>query len=163
MERRQIGLRLVLDKLDLPVTIDSFDNRLILQKAIYLAQAAGVSLGYYYRADLLGPHCPAVAEDGFAVSSELSQGVDDAKEWKLDPASSEKLARVRQLLAGSSRPDLVKKLELLASVHYLVDRHQVAGRDPKVISETLQRFDKLFGEQEVTVALGELTTHDILS
>lgn len=70
MERRQIGLKLVMDKLDLPVTVDSFDDRLILQKAIYLAEASGVRLGYYYRWYLRGPYCPAVAEDGFAVAAD---------------------------------------------------------------------------------------------
>ena len=59
--------------------------------------------------------------------------------------------------------DLARRLELLASVHYLVDRRQGRGRDPQEISETLQKFNKQFSKDEVTSALGELTSNGILS
>jgi hypothetical protein len=162
MERRQIGLKLVMDQLGLPVQVESFDDRLVLQKAIYLAQAAGVKLGYYYRWYLRGPYCPAVAEDGFAICAETSQGVNDAQGWQLDATSTERLAAVRRVLGTPRREDLPKKLELLASVHYLVDRHQVPGRDPKTITDKLRKFEKPFVEREVTEALGGLTANGIL-
>ena len=125
MDRRQIGLKLVLDKLGLPVELRSFDDRLILQKAVCLAQAAGVNLGYYYRWYLRGPYCPAVADDGFAVRTECRQDMDDSNEWNLDKESSDKLAGIEDFCKRGDRSSLAKKLELLASVHYLIDRHQV--------------------------------------
>jgi len=160
MDRRQLGLKLVMVELDLPVQVESFDDRLILQKAIYLAQAAGVNLGYYYRWYLRGPYCPAVAEDGFAVSSE---GADESRGWKLDDSSLEKLNAIHRMLEEVPYTDLARRLELLASVHYLVDRRQGRGRDPQEISETLQKFNKQFSKDEVTSALGELTSNGILS
>ena len=162
MDRRQIGVKLVMDQLGLPVKVQSFDDRLILQKAIYLAQAAGVNLGYYYRWYLRGPYCPAVAEDGFAVSAAASQGIDDASGWRLDYSSLKRLRAIRPILKAIPPEDLPDRLELLASVHYLIDRHQVSRRDPKVIAKTLQRFRKPFGEKEVTTAMGELKDHGIL-
>ena len=163
MDRRQIGVKLVMDQLGLPVKVQSFDDRLILQKAIYLAQAAGVNLGYYYRWYLRGPYCPAVAEDGFAVSAAVAQKMDDSRRWRLDESSSKRLAGVRPMLSRTSREDLPIRLELLASVHYLVDRRQVPGRDPRAIVETLRKFDKPFGEAEVSAALGELKEHGIVA
>lgn len=163
MDRRQIGVKLVMEQLGLPVQVQSFDDRLILQKAIYLAQAAGVNLGYYYRWYLRGPYCPAVAEDGFAISAVVAQKMDDSRGWQLDESSRKRLAGVRPMLNRTSREDLANRLELLASVHYLVDRRQVPGRDPQAIAETLRKFDKPFGEAEVSAALGELKEHGIVA
>lgn len=162
MDRRQIGLKLVMDELGLPVSVKEFRGRLVLQKAIYLAQAAGVNLGYYYRWYLYGPYCPGVAEDGFAISIELTRDNDPAKEWVLEDASKGKLKRVRRLISGSKK-HLAKKLELLASVHFLMDRGQVAEGDTKGIAETLERYGKAFNEQEVVRSIGELKAHGITS
>ena len=46
MDRQQIGVKLAIDGLELPFKIDTFMDRLIMQKTVYLAQAAGVNLGY---------------------------------------------------------------------------------------------------------------------
>jgi hypothetical protein len=163
MERRQIGLKLAMDQLGLEVKVETFEDRLILQKAVYLAQADRVSLGYYYRWYLRGPYCPALAEDGFAVSAELAQNADDANGWALDAISSQKLGRLRVWMGGLDRPSLARKLELLASIHFLIDRRQVPNRDPKTISDVLLRFDKVFSEGEVASAIGEIIANGLLS
>jgi len=56
MDRQQIGVKLTIDGLNLPFKIDGFQDRLIMQKSVYLAQAAGVHLGYYYHWYLYGPY-----------------------------------------------------------------------------------------------------------
>jgi len=162
MERRQIGLKLVMDCLGLPVKIDTFDDRLVLQKAIYLAQAAGLSLGYHYRWYLRGPYCPAVAEDGFAIAAALSQGLDEAKRWTLDSSSLAKLAKVRRLLRHQALPSHVTRLELLASSHFLVHSGQAAQCDAKGITDILRRFDKPFNQQQVKTAIREMVGHGLL-
>jgi hypothetical protein len=162
MERRQIGLKLVMDDLCLDIKLENFEDRLILQKATYLAQAAGVNLGYYYRWYLRGPYCPAVAEDGFAIKAEPPQGIDETKNWALDAGSAAKLKRIRAMMAVEPREELAKKLELFASAHFLVDRRQVSGRDPRAIARTLRRFEKFFTEQEVAAALQEMASCGII-
>jgi len=141
--------------------MDSFDDRLILQKAVYLSQAAGVDLGYFYRWYLHGPYCRAAADDGFAICEELSMGNDPAADWALDPASSKALSGLRASIQATPRVELPRKLELLASVHYLVARRQVKGRDPRKIVERLRRFQKDFSEEEVSTAIGEMRGHGI--
>jgi len=155
-----------MDHLGLPVTLETFGDRLILQKAIYCAQAAGVNLGYSYRWYLRGPYCPAVADDGFAMRDESPQGVEESESWTLDDSSVGKLTRIRELLPEVSPEDrtaLETKLELLASVHFLIDHGQVTRRDPTQITETLARFDKDFSEDQVKDAIGEMKSHGILS
>ncbi len=45
MDRGQIALKLSMESLGLPFSIKTFEERLMLQKAVYLVQAAGVHLG----------------------------------------------------------------------------------------------------------------------
>ena len=163
MDRRQIGLKLALDRLGLPLKVDSFEDRLILQKAIYLAQAAGVNLGYSFSWYLRGPYCPPVADDGITVAEELRQGMDESEGWALDPASAQKATEIGRLFAAKGRTALAKKLELLASVHFLIDRKQVVGRSPEKIATLLQKFGKKFNADDVEAALRELTDHGLLA
>jgi hypothetical protein len=163
MDRRQIGMKLILDGLGLPFDIGSFERRLILQKAVYLAQAAGVDLGYFFRWYLRGPYCSGLARDAFSVNVSISQDDDESVGWELDAESVERLDRVADLLEEGNTGELARKAELLASVHFLVDRRQVSGGNPKLIAETLRRCGKEYSASEVTGALGELRSHGLLS
>ena len=179
MDRKQIGLALGMRALGLDFTTDSFTDRLILQKAIYLAQAAGINLGYYHRWYLYGPYCSTLAEDAFAVEMEISPDEDESKGWKFDDASQDRANTLRGWVRGDVPPEdreaLAKRLELLASVHFLIDRKQVKlnrtqARRGNVtpgnvteITETLHRFGKDFDETQVKEALGELTENGLLS
>jgi uncharacterized protein YwgA len=171
MDRRQISSLLVLKGLGCEPILDSFSDRLILQKTIYLAQAAGVDLGYYYRWYLRGPYCPDVADDFFAARAD-PQGVEEARtDWTLDDKSKKKLAGIRALCGknavgpttGSKPQGRARWLELLASVHYLVSRGQVRTHGPKAITTKLQSFNKGFSENEVSEALNRLTEAGLLT
>jgi uncharacterized protein YwgA len=142
----------------------SFGDRLVVQKLIYLAQAAGLDLGYYYGWYIRGPYCSAVADDMFAAFVDPS-GIDDAyKNWSLGPKSKKSLRSVGSLLkkegfnlnADTDDGNLARRLELLASVHYLIDRKQVTHDGPRAITKKLKACNKNFSEQEVTQAVKEL-------
>jgi len=163
MDRQQIGLKLTVDGLNLPFQISTFEDRLILQKAVYLAQAAGVNLGYYYHWYLHGPYSPSLTRDEFAVAMDISVDLDESEGWKLDDGSSQRLERIRGIFAELERDKLARKLELLASVHFLVDRRQVSGVDVSRIAATLERFKKDFSEQDVREALEELEVYDLFA
>ena len=114
MDNRALALKLVLDHLD-TTDISTVEDRMEVQKAIYLAQAAGVSLGYSYGWYVKGPYSPALTRDYYGLGSE------DGQSAKLKSSAVEKLNRVKALMAapidGLRRP---QKLELLASLHYLL-------------------------------------------
>jgi uncharacterized protein YwgA len=163
MDRQQIGLKLAVDGLNLPFQINTFEDRLILQKAVYLAQAAGVNLGYYYHWYLYGPYSPSMTRDEYAIGYELSQDLDDLEGWKLDDESLGRLRKLQTLIQKSDRSELRRKLELLASVHFLVNRGQVRKNDSREITATLERFNKDFREKEVQNALRELIDYGLLA
>jgi len=163
MDRRQTGVKLVLDGLGLGFKIDTFFDRLVLQKAVYLAQAGGINLGYHYQWYLHGPYSPALTRDAFSMQLEITAGMDDSGRWVLDDASRNRVGQLKQLIPDHADPmTRARKPELLASVHFLIDRKQVVGRNVKQITELLARFNKDFTESEVENALGELVKHGTL-
>ena len=162
MDRQQIGVKLAIDGLNLPFKIDGFQDRLIMQKSVYLAQAAGVNLGYYYHWYLYGPYSPSLTRDEYTIAADVSVGLDESEGWKLDDKSSQRLEGIRGIFTEPERDKLAKKLELLASVHFLIERKQVSKVDTNRITTTLKLFKKDFSEEDVKKALGELKTYGLL-
>ncbi|MHC4545580.1 MAG: hypothetical protein ACYTDW_14550 [Planctomycetota bacterium] len=163
MDRQQIGLMLTVKGLNLPFQINTFEGRLILQKAVYLAQTAGVNLGYYYHWYLYGPYSPSLTRDEYSIYTDISAGMDESEGWKLDDRSSQRLEEIRGIFVKPERDKLAKKLELLASVHFLIERKQVSQRITEEITSILRRFNKDFSEEEVRNALRELKDYGLLT
>lgn len=163
MNRQQIALKLVHDELGLDFSVESFEKRLILQKASYLAQAAGVNLGYYFGWYLYGPYCSALARDAFSMSDEIAVGGDESEGWQLDEKSRAKLASVRTLAGDGTSEELAKRLELLASVHFLVARKNVPADDVPTLTTMLKALGKDFDESGVASATEGLAKHGFIS
>ena len=106
----------------------TFDQRLILQKTVYLLDAALRKheldgLDYQFRWYVRGPYSSTAADDLFAIAGQreralLTQGL------ALSPAGEEAVGDVRELLPVPEDVDLseARWLELLASLHYLASR-----------------------------------------
>ena len=162
MDRKQIALKLAADGLGLDFKIGSFRDRLILQKAMYLVQAAGVHLGYHYQWYLHGPYSPSLTRDEYAVVADRAQGLDDSKGWTLDEQSRKRIEDLRVLVKPRKRADLARELELLASVHFLITRQQVAKPgDDQQIADVLKRFGKNFDREDVNRARRELSEYTL--
>ena len=141
--------------------MDHFDDRLVLQKAIYLAQAAGLGLGYQFHWYVRGPYCSLLAADGFSIVAETTAGNDESEQWTLDANSNRKVEAIRRLTAYLNERDLPRQFELLASVHFLVTRGQVA-RDAAKITDRLRAFGKDFTEDQVAEALRQLKDNGLI-
>jgi uncharacterized protein YwgA len=163
MDRQQIGVKLTIDGLGLDFKINSFQDRLIMQKSVYLAQAAGVNLGYFYHWYLYGPYSPSLTRDEFAIAMDISDGTDESEGWKLDETSSHRLEEIQSIFSEPDRDKLARKLELLASAHFLIDRKQVSKVDTSRITATLKKFNKDFHEEDVKGAIEELQHYGFLA
>lgn len=163
MDRQQISVELTTDLLELPFEINSFRDRLIMQKAIYLAQAAGIQLGYFYQWYLHGPYSSSLTRDEYAIAMDLSADMDESKGWTLDEVSLQRLKAIKPLFEEKDRDKLAKKLELLASVHFLIYRKQVSKVDAEKITETLIRYNKPFNKRDVVEAIEELKEYGLLA
>ncbi len=160
MDRRQIGMTLTMQVFDLQTQVATFQQRLILQKAIYLAQAKGVNWGYHFSWYLYGPYCRALTDDGFAAQGEGDEG---AEGWELDEATRSTLVEVKRLIgATEDHSQLARRLELLASVHFLIKTQQGQRDDPEGLEDTLREYDKIFNTDEIRAAVGDLCSNGLL-
>jgi uncharacterized protein YwgA len=162
MNRRQISTLLALKELGIEPKLDLFRDRLVLQKAVYLAQAAGCDLGYFYGWYVHGPYCSPFAKDMFAVVGDPESLDELGERWVLDDESRKQLQRLRKLISAN-HADLPRHLELMASVHYLITRNQLPDRHPHTVMERLAKFGKNFTEEEVRQAITALQGAGLLN
>jgi hypothetical protein len=155
MDRQQIGLKLAVDAMGLPFRLSSFEDRLILQKAVYLAQAAAVQLGYTFGWYLRGPYSPALTRDAFTVAT---QSDGEPAGWKLDVPS---LERLKPLFGGNGRGILASRLELLASVLFLLRARRATAPKVAELREVLHKYGKTFSEDDIRRAIKDLTEHGL--
>jgi hypothetical protein len=161
MDRQQIGLKLALDALGLKLSLNEFNDRLALQKSIYLVQAGGVHLGYTYGWYLRGPYSRDLTRDAFSVRAELRQGAEDWVGWKFDPESIRRLTELRKMFDAIAPERAARQLELLASVHFILDTRQGRAEDIAGLRQMLANNGKHFNEEEIRAAIEELKRHGL--
>lgn len=132
------ALHLSLHALGVQADTDTLEGRVSLQKAIYLAQAAGLPLGYRYSWYIKGPYSPDLTRDYFAMSPASAAG---AEGFKLSPKALEAVDRIKPLMEVPNEADDLKRhpdwwLELLASVLYLEKESRLS---PDKANEILKR------------------------
>jgi len=113
-------LRLFLEALDVPPTIDTVNERKRVQKAVYLGQLSGVDLGYRFGWYIMGPYSTSLTQDYYQLAEALAtSGTPTTKNFR--PNVEEKLKAITPLLVVPAGVDLSREdwLELLASYDYL--------------------------------------------
>ena len=120
METRLVNLQLVLEELGVDPSIDTLDDRVTFQKAIYLAQAVGVPLGYRYSWYIKGPYSRDLARDYYALH-ELDRPVATATPQAMRESFASALKKLKALMDTPDGVPLGQRewLELLSSVHFL--------------------------------------------
>ena len=140
---RELGLRLV-----------DYDNTRTKKNAVYLAQTAGVGLGYYF---WWSPNYCVVEAHGelrdcLAKLSNASE--DNWKDNHLDEKSRERLSRLKEKIIDPyiARPQLLStKLELLTSVHFIYEGNRI--KKPARIQRILEEYGWLVGIEHVKQAI----------
>jgi uncharacterized protein YwgA len=113
------ALALALEHLGVPRDTDSLQGRVKLQKAIFLAQQAGVSFEYSFGWYLKGPYSPRLTKDYFSLSDTSAIDVTDG--LRLTDPAREALDRIMPLFKVPEPLSLRQDqwLELVASWLYL--------------------------------------------
>ncbi len=121
METKIILLRLYLDELGVDTTINTKDQRIILQKAVYLGQAAGGDLGYRYSWYINGPYSSELTRDYYKLAEELNNGTQKTQ-YVLRDDLKERLHSIKDLLNCPREwsEGQAVWLELIASLDYAV-------------------------------------------
>ena len=104
----------------LDICKDTFDDRLVCQKKIYLLQSLGTDLGYAYNWYVRGPYSPALTSYVFNHLEMLSAKSFD--QYKLSYSAEKNISTVRSLAdKGPEDLSVPSWYELLASIQYIFD------------------------------------------
>jgi uncharacterized protein YwgA len=165
MDRQQILLAKALEVANVPLEVTTFDDRLILQKVVYLLQSAGIHIGYRFRWYLRGPYSPEMTAGAFGILREGEAAQRELAGWELDPKSKTRIAELKSLLTNGaeSKQGLARKLELFASVLFLINTGQVAATDVEKITTILKKNEKHYDAKDVRIAVKELREHGLLT
>lgn len=131
----------------------SFDDRLIFQKTVYLLQAFGLYLGYYFSWYIHGPYSTQLTKDGFTLIDKYHE----VPQVRFIEDEDEILFREFQFFLGTRKND-AEWLEILASLHFLKKLYpteekemiinKVMDKDPhfsRGICEEAWKYLKKFG------------------
>ena len=118
------------------------EERLKLQKTIYLLQAYGLRLGYGFSWYRYGPYSQDLVYDAYTVLfSEKDKYSEDSRSWQFSENTLTRFDRFRRI-CGNVLSD-PKRLELAASVDFVRKTwHQGATRPkmPRVFKTYKQRY-----------------------
>lgn len=122
-------------------SLDSFDNRLKLQKAAYLLVAMGAPLDYHYNWYLRGPYSPSLAKDLFGIASHIESTRKQAEGLRFGRGGRQHIDALKNALRAKPRDYQTETIwfEALASVAYLKKR----GADKPAIEKQLQEEKSL--------------------
>lgn len=110
--------------------MDGFNDRLRLQKIVYMLQAFGVYLGYGFSWYFRGPYCTSLARAGFELEHVYDMIPDDVRVKPIDPRARDGLKRcIRFLRSVMDGPDDLDRIEIAASLHLLVITTSLAKQD----------------------------------
>lgn len=163
VSNQQIALFLALERAGIALSVDEFDQRLVLQKAVCLLQSAKVHLGYTYRWYLRGPYCPALTEDVFYLVGLPQEDRSELRTWVLDPGSVSNIDGIRGLLAAETTKERADKLELLGSIAFLADTRQINSNDVESTTKVLKNAGKPYSAQQVGDAIQKLKSHGLIA
>lgn len=139
MEAHLERLKLILQDLGIPASIQCLNDRVAVQKGVYLAQRiGGVKLGYRFHWYLRGPYSPPLTRDYYDLATE-SEDIDVNR--RLPRETSQRLKALAKHLSPPT--DLAQDglthsdwLELLASLDYCL---RVRLETPDAAKETIKR------------------------
>jgi uncharacterized protein YwgA len=134
-------------------TMTTFSERKRVQKLVYLLDKVfDMNFGFSYSWYLHGPYSPEVTRIVFDV-------IEGRQTASADPKvlSSEDLRKIDRLKAFLGN-DLCStdQLELLVSLHFLVDRAKPLGLKKEEVTSFLKSKKPYFTDQEINGALGRL-------
>ncbi len=124
--------------------MDSFEDRIRLQKILYILERAGIRLGYSFGWHIRGPYSPHLADDGYAYKENKGKM---AFSYAFGEGEKRIIARVQGI---SEYLETEEHSELLASLLYLSKRLELEGEKLK---EELKVRKPRFSDAEIDEAL----------
>ena len=135
---------------------DTTEDRLKLQKTIYLLQANGLQLGYGFSWYRYGPYSQDLVQDAYLVlRAEWPKYERETSSWKFNDNSLKRFAEFRSICTEISNIDsgvldYAAQLELVASVDFVKQTRYPKGGDEELIRGFKQRKKQLYRGNRIT-------------
>jgi uncharacterized protein YwgA len=147
MDERRIKLAGVLKLFGKSADMSSYDNRLILQKIIYILKCKGVRLDYFFGWYIRGPYSCSLAADGYFLSNEPLTHSPRIAEEEVKTVKEVKEALGEDIKDG-------KKMEIIASLLFL--KNECRFLDDASLVERLKGRKPWLEENEISESLEKL-------
>ncbi len=113
----------------------TIEERMQLQKIVYLIQAGGIHLGYGFGWNKYGPYSQDLANDAYAVLSVEPDKYKETKTWVFKTITERKLKSFEEFLSNFQQD--YKMLELVASVDFM---NHIWGISLESIPDFMEEF-----------------------
>lgn len=131
-----------LKMLGIDLKLETFTERKLLQKLVYLLQVFGVKLGFNYDWYLHGPYSPGLTRTLYEIM--------ETRAFPHEQLNSPDIARINKLKSFLGNDILSSdKLELLVSIHYLRERAGAIGASEEEVKRVIQETKPYFSYKEV--------------
>lgn len=135
------------------ISKESFDDRLMSQKKIYLLQSLGTDLGYTYNWYVHGPYSPSLTNNIYNNLEVLISS--DFSEYHLSETAENNIEKVNSLIEDK-KPELAAAswYELLASLLYIYNNKNSWKVDDnkKSLFDALMKQKPQFSEEQCAYA-----------
>ena len=109
--------------IDLDFGIDTFNDRLILQKMVFILQEFNIDLNYPFNWYMHGPYSPELASDAFNYLPILEKKLKNNPPINFKNSEQKKIIKVAQLISEAktnTSMDETLLLEAISSLIYLI-------------------------------------------
>ncbi len=146
--------------IDKKLSMEKFDDKLEVQKIVFLAQESGIDLGYSFEWYIRGPYCKQVSKDAHIIL-DSNQNTISPNEANLD---EEKIRGFKELL--KPHLDDTEWLEIAASLLYLKNENYADDELDQIIGYLLEDLTygyKNFDETLVRQVLAEMVRLNLIT
>lgn len=125
-------------------SIDSFEDRLKIQKIVYLLGLKGIKTGFSYRLYVRGPYSPDLTKEIYTKREDVEKLSTDVK---LSQSEEETLVELNELF--QMKPSL---LEVAATYGYFVTAEKL---DPISALKSVKKLKPFYSEAQIAVGISK--------
>lgn len=162
-QQRLVWLRLTLKALDKELELESLNDRIELQKLVYLAQAATETAPYEFNPYIRGPYSPSLTRDlYYLLEPEQMYEIEClGASFRLKESTVSFLNKAKLIANEKHGEKRIRWLELVASMH---QKHIETGADYDRVWQEVQEWKRnIFSEREASDAWSSLVHHGLVA
>lgn len=153
MNNNEIILGVVLREIHC-FSIDTVDDRILLQKKVYLLNKFyNSNLQYSYNWYINGIYSPSLASDCYKL---IPRGIESFSDFELTEDGEKQINKVNELANKKLNDNMTISswYQLLSSVYYMFNEYGFTGiKNKEKLIKTIQSFKKQFAKKDIELVI----------